>query len=85
MVDDADKRMENLFDLLGNSMLQQTILAIMYTISKGTYSYLSHLFDIQSRNFHSAKDQAMQLMANHQETASWCVGLKRLIELYEGL
>ncbi|KAJ3331306.1 hypothetical protein HDU91_003366, partial [Kappamyces sp. JEL0680] len=84
MVDDTDKRIETLFDTLGSGGVPPSILASAYSIVKGRRPSRLTL-GIEARDFGGAKLACTNLMAAHQETQYWVLGIKRLVELFETL
>lgn len=84
MVDDTDRRMESLFDRLGNKLISSSVLAPTFKIIKGKIISMIDSLALESRDFVNAKQSVTNLMTIiPEDDTKWIVGLKRLIELYE--
>lgn len=73
MVQDTDKRLDELFDKLASGKISRPLLA-----------RLMHLSNALNQRAHPASSQlTLQLMTDFMNTeGKWVVGLKRLAEMY---
>jgi hypothetical protein len=73
MIDDTEKRMDELFDKLASNQISSSILA-----------KLIHLCNaLKANDVQSATRMSLDLMTtSFEKEGKWVLGLKRLVELY---
>ncbi|KAJ3044138.1 hypothetical protein HDV00_003242 [Rhizophlyctis rosea] len=72
MVDDTEKRLDNLFERLASEQVQRVVLAKLVTLVRS----------LNARDFMTCNAVAQDLMTtSFDQEGKWVVGLKRLVEL----